>query len=111
MDTSFDTLVREAWREAKINASAHNSATEPMLGAAYPPRAWVDQELGFGFGEGPSLQVTLLHLEAHNRRARKTLKRAGEPMAPRSPGGARKRESHRDREARLSRIERRAQAA
>lgn len=73
MDTSFGTLVRVAWREAKVNASAQGAATEPMLGAAYPPRAFIEEELGFGMGEGPSLQVTLIHLEAHNRRARKQL--------------------------------------
>src|SRR5579871_2421069 len=69
----FRELTRAAWFEAKVNGSAQGGAPEAMLGTYHPPRSFVDEELGFGFGEGPSLQVTLLHLEAHNRRARKML--------------------------------------
>lgn len=70
---SFRRLVDAAWREVKVNASVAGSATEPMLGNAHAPSGFVHVELGFGVGEGPSLQVTLLHLERGNRTRRKLL--------------------------------------
>lgn len=70
---NYRTLVDAAWREQKVNASVAGSATDPMLGAARPPAGFIAVELGFGVGEGPSLQVTLLHLERGNRTRRKLL--------------------------------------
>lgn len=105
MDLEFHRIVRAAWAEAKVNASTAGFATEPMLALAYPPRSFIDQELGFGFGEGPSLQVTLLHLEVHNRRARKVL----EGQAKRSR--SKKRLDHRGRDALIAKVEARLLAS
>jgi hypothetical protein len=52
-------VIRAAWFEYKVTKAVADLATEPMLAAERPPRAFVDIELGFGFAEGPSLMATL----------------------------------------------------
>lgn len=52
-------VARAAWFEYKVTKAAAGLATEAMLGAEEPPAEFVDVELGFALGEGPSLMATL----------------------------------------------------
>lgn len=68
-------VKRHAWREAQVNASVAGNASEAMLGTADPPGGFVSVELGFGFGEYPSLLATLHGLAPTNNDRRRTLAR------------------------------------
>lgn len=68
-DVSFNErrLVAEAWREWRIN-SAYVGQSPDALPVRYPS-GFRRVELGFGWGEGPSLMWTCRSLEDDNRRA------------------------------------------
>lgn len=89
----YRRITIEAWHEWK-EAKSVQGASDTLLGTARPPRAWVDDELGFGAGQGPSLQVTMLRLDAGSR----IVARARRPVATTS-----RRESAEARSARLRR--------
>jgi len=52
-------IARAAWFSYKVSKGAHGEASETMLGMVRPPSGFVAIELGFGFGEGPSIMATL----------------------------------------------------
>lgn len=59
-----------AWREYKESRAAQGAAGEEMLAMLRPPGGFVAVELGFGFGEGPSILATLqdqVRAEQHHR--------------------------------------------
>lgn len=94
-------VIRAAWFEYKTSKHIAGLATEPMLGAFRPPGAFIDVELGFGFGEGPSIMATLdgvsrATARGYRLRGNRTMER---PNA--APPRPKKRTSANDRQARL----------
>jgi len=67
-------LIRAAYLEYKITKQVSTGCGEAFL--AQGPRApggFIREELGFGAGEGPSLELTLNHLDTINARHRAIL--------------------------------------
>ena len=74
-------FIRWAWREWKTSR-AYRHADEELFARARPPRWFIDSELGFGLGQGPSIAYTAAVLEQSNRRALKLLGDKRRPSYP-----------------------------
>jgi len=59
-------VARLAWREAKATADVHHSLGEIRRAVDYPPGYFIEVELGFGLGEGPSIIATMQDLDRIN---------------------------------------------
>lgn len=63
-------VASAAWREYKVSLAAQGAAGEEMLAMSRPPSGFVAVELGFGFGEGPSLLATMQDIDRAQERRR-----------------------------------------
>jgi hypothetical protein len=66
-------VTRAAWDEWQYNAS-YGGIVPEIAGRDEPTPAFVDNELGFGFGSGPPLTLTLNRLSETNAHAATKLK-------------------------------------
>ncbi len=64
-----------AWREAKATADVHHLLGEVCRAMDSPPASFINEELGFGFGEGPSIISTLQDLDRTNKAHRHKLEK------------------------------------
>ena len=67
-------IIRVAWLEWRVNADF--KAANPVLRATRRPPVWfIDDELGYGPGQGPSIEANMGVVEKANQRRQVVAKR------------------------------------